>query len=413
MLSSIDKKILSILAHSLFGKDRQKLNTNENEIINLLDEARAQSIFPIVFSDIQDEAKEILHSAKYEEYSNAYFMSLISNVQNHEDHSEIHRLMTNANIPYCIIKGAASASYYPEPSLRSMGDIDFIVQDGYVEKACKVIESAGFTTDEKDFEGIHIAYHRKPCSIIELHRAVNGIPDGNIGELISKDIEAIYSTSEKLTENANCQIPDKYYHGIILLLHTISHLISEGVGLRHLCDWAVFVDSFDEEEFVKIFEAKLKSYGIWKFAQALTLVCIYHLNIRKQKWAIQAIESGELSARETDFLLSDIITGGNFGRKDMNRYREIKYISGGQNYIDNRGITCQVFKSLNRKVYDNYKVIDRHKYLLPAGWLIEGVKYIKLLLTGRRKSSGTYQMLKEASKRKEVYNGLQIFEESK
>ena len=50
----------------------------------------------------------------------------------------------------------------------------------------------------------------------------------------------------------------------------ISHMTSESIGLRHLCDWAVFVNSISNNEFVGLFSENLKSFGLWKFAQIMT-----------------------------------------------------------------------------------------------------------------------------------------------
>lgn len=407
MLSQFYVTLLQILSYALFGTEKPKLN--DIDIKALLDEARAQSVFSLVFLSVQDTASKYLTEKQFNYYNNLYMSDLVINVQNHENHTEIDKIMKDAEIPYCIIKGAASASYYPEPSLRAMGDVDFVVRESDIEKAMQAVESVGYTSDDTEFKGKHIAYTRKPFGILELHKSVNGIPDGKIGKKIEKDISNIYDTAVEISDNAHCLIPNEYYHGLIMLLHTISHLTGEGVGLRHLCDWAVFVNSFGVGEFKSLFEVKLKSYGIWRFAQMFTLTCTEYLGVKKQPWAEILYTDEDISKDDIEALLADILSGGNFGTKDMNRYREIKYISGGQNSVDHGGIISQMFKSLNRKVYSNYKLIDRYKILLPFGWVIEGAKYIKLLATGKRKSSNTKEMLKEADKRKKLYNKMELF----
>lgn len=95
----------------------------------------------------------------------------------------------------------------------------------------------------------------------------------------------------------------------------------------------------------------------------------------------------------------------------MNRYREIKYISNrGKHTVDNKNLVSQVFSTLNHKVCDDFAWIDRHKFLLPVGWVAEGGKYLGLLLTGQRKSKGTSAMLREASQRKDIYSRMALFE---
>ena len=67
-------------------------------------------------------------------------------------------------------------------------------------------------------------------------------------------------------------------------------------------------------------------------------------------------------------------------------------------------------RTLNQKVYDENHFIDKHRYLLPVGWAIEGGKYFGLLITGKRKSNGTSSMLKEAAIRKDIYSRMELFD---
>ena len=105
--------------------------------------------------------------------------------------------MTTNKMPYVAIKGLASAKYYPEPNLRSMGDVDFLVAKENVSQAGKLLESIGFAVNHgEEDDGIHIAYPRPPMSIWELHHSVNGIPNNEIGELIRAEMDKTIPTAE-------------------------------------------------------------------------------------------------------------------------------------------------------------------------------------------------------------------------
>jgi hypothetical protein len=177
--------------------------------------------------------------------------------------------------------------------------------------------------------------------------------------------------------------------------------------LRHLCDWAVFVNSFTDDEFAVMFAEKLRSFGLWKYAQIMTSVCEEYLGIKRNRWAVNP----QIDANLMSGVIEDILSGGNFGKKDLNRYREIKYISNrGERTVDHKNVVAQVARTLNQKVYSDYRFIDKHHILLPAGWIAEGVKYTGLLISGKRKSKGTSAMLKEAAKRKDIYSKMDLFE---
>ena len=423
----INRVLLKVVSGCLFGKgnyDVSQININR-----LLSEAKAQAVFPLVFtvvhkrikivdnsfstqSNEEDDATDGLTVDQYQQYNDLYLQISVANYQNFSEHGELHELMIANHISYVAMKGLASAMYYPETSLRSMGDVDFLVYPKDLEDAGQLLESAGFAIDhgEKE-ESKHIAYHRPPMSIWKMHRNVNGVPGGKVGERIQAEINKTIDTAiEVNVDGIVCRVPDKFHHGLIMLLHTASHLTSEGVGLRHLCDWVVFASSMRDDEFRELFEVKLKDFGLWRFAQALTLLGITYLSAPERSWAAEAIENNSLTSEQLERLMEDILASGNFGKKDANRYREIKYISDrGKHIVSSDSIIRQGFKTMNSKVYADYRMIERHRILLPFGYIAEGVRYIGLLLTGKRKSSGTREMLKEAAERKSLYASLELF----
>ena len=409
-MNDVQSLLLQVISAALFGKKAP--NVAADRLIPLVDESKAQAVYPLAFSVLDSQLQEKLTAEQYNECSEEFFRYAIAGTQNFAEHGELHELMIANNMPYVAMKGLASAMYYPDPSLRSMGDVDFLVEKENVSLAGKLLESIDFAIDHgEEDESKHIAYHRPPMSIWELHRTVNGIPNNEIGETIRTEIDRMIDNSE-LTEvdGSICRLPDKFHHGLIMLLHTASHLTSEGVGLRHLCDWVVFASALSDAEFREIFEKKLKSFGLWHFAQALTLLGIRYLGAPNRVWTLEAVESHKLDASTLEGLMNDILSGGNFGTKDMNRYREIKYISDRrEGTIGKSGILRQGFNTMNAKVRRDYKTLGKHKALLPVGYIVESGKYIGMLITGKRKSSGTKQMLKEAAERKRIYSSLNLF----
>ncbi len=404
-MNDVQKLLLKIMGAVLFGGEAPEIEAQNIE--PLLKESKAQTVFPLVFSAIENQVENAMCSEQYAEYSQLFFTSITAGVCNFAEHGELHKLMTDNDISYVTIKGISSAMYYDSPSLRSAGDVDILVYERDFERTGQLLESIGFVKENDDDGDIHTAYRRPPISIWELHKKVNGIPKNDIGEIISKEIDEV--VGKAVLENidgTSCMVPCKFHHGLIMLLHLVSHLTSEGVGLRHLCDWVVFVSSMNDKEFTTIFESKLKEYGLWKFAQILTLLGVRYLNAPMRNW-IDISQSDDV----LEALMEDILNGGNFGFKDMNRYREIKYISDREDgTVKHDGIISQGFKTLNRKVYDRFQVVDKYRVLLPIGWVLEILKYFGLLISGKRKSTDTKSMLKEAKKRKKIYSSLELFD---
>lgn len=301
------------------------------------------------------------------------------NIRSLAEHRELHELLSAADIPYVILKGWASARYYPEPLCRSAGDVDFLLRESDFPAAEELLQTAGFRASS-DRGGNHIGFHRPPRSHWEMHRRVNG------------SVEVTERYFATLPEEAQfmdgLRVPSDFHHCLILLCHTASHLTKEGIGLRQLCDWAVFVNRVDASQW----EAELKDCGLWMLAKTLSLLSVRYLHLPRREWF--GTEDGiELSA-----FMEDIFTAGNFGKKDRDRYRQIKYVAGEEHQIDKANAIRQGWNSLSRKA----KAQGKSRGAVLAD-------YVGMLLRGERKID-TPKTLSAAAQRRSIYRELRLFE---
>jgi hypothetical protein len=318
-----------------------------------------------------------------------------------KNHSYLHSLMTQNKIPYCVIKGAASAHYYSEPLCRMMGDVDFYVHPDHIERAMKIFLSEGFQRHDENH-----AYHivlKKGSMHFEMHFDPISAPYGDVGRVYREYWNDLISDSQMICdEPAKYRGPSAFHHGLITLAHLQHHLVAEGIGLRHLCDWAVFANSFTEDEFVEIFEKKLKAVGLWRFACLISLAASEYMGMPYKSWM------GNDLSTATD-LMNDILSGGNFGRKDKQRRYEALFISdrGKNGFKTNR--ILQVMKSLNRIVRDRWKIVEKIPLIYPVGWVYFSLRYVIRLILGVRKLdiADTY---KQSGERKELYKRVKLFE---
>lgn len=386
MLQNDYDTMLELVSVALFDHQSDAITGFGNDA--LADELLANAVLPIALSGAR-AVGAVEFCNKWNRRSNAI---VGVNMAVSYEHTELHELLTANNIPYVILKGAASASYYPTPILRTMGDVDFLVKECDLKRTGELLESIGFQP-EKDTGSIHIGYHREN-STWEMHRSVNGMPSGKMGAVVQACLLDTIDTAVEYDEgNGVIRIPDSFHHGLILLLHTASHLTSEGVGLRHLCDWAVFVNHFSDEQFAGIFENKLKACGLWRFAQLLTLVCMKYLHVPAKVWA------GEAGDELLERMICDILSGGNFGKKDEDRYRQIKYISNrGEHTVDEKPAVCQLWNTISRKAKAENKT-----------WLGVVADYAKMVMQGKRKMD-RIETIQRAGERKSLYAEFHLFD---
>lgn len=365
------------------------MNPNQEALVKIVSGTLFQTnqAQPITVTEsIQQETfNQTVYLLLLQAASPQFYKQHASNIRVQCDHAYVHELLTAHHIPYVMLKGMVSASYYPDPKRRSLGDVDFLIQEEYVGRVSQLLQEDEFTAAD-DHGGIHIAFHREPSSTFELHWAINGCTDKVQGYL-SDILEQAY-------ESNGIMQPSHFHHCLILLTHTASHLTSEGVGLRHLCDWAVFINQID----VSQWEKELKDCGLWTFAKVLSQVCVKYLRCEVKCGGEDRPWFGTINDALCEQLMDDILNGGNFGQKDSDRTRQIKYISNrGERTVDGKPSLLQVFHTIKKKAADEKKSI--------LGVVFD---YAGMVLTGKRKID-TVSTIKAANQRKQLYSELKLY----
>ncbi len=229
-MTTTQKQLLSLLSHVLFNSPANVTLTLEIEA-----EAKLQAVSTLISTD---------------------YRTLGSSIRVFNAHAELTRIFSG--IPFTTFKGFASAYYYPIPAKRPMGDVDFIVKPDCYRETIERLEDAEW----KKSDTVHDRHEsfKKDRITLELHTEIKGIPNGADGIITTSAtaegrvrgyLSDLISTARTIdTQQGPIIVPDDFHHGLIMLLHVAGHMINDGgVGLRHLCDWAVFVDRVDVDRF--------------------------------------------------------------------------------------------------------------------------------------------------------------------
>ena len=392
MILNFYETLLNCVSYSIF-----KSTTLNRELLNsaeFFSEAKKQTVFPLVYNVLSGEYD-------LSAYQSQYYSIISNNVKVFEEHKRLHKLLVENNVSYVFLKGCASARYYPDPLLRTMGDVDLLISPEDTEKVDRLLLAAGYEKyADADNDDTHIGYKSKNGVICELHRQINGIPKNETGKKISNLFSNIFEKPTLVNGEYLC--PSDFHHGLIMLLHTATHLTHEGIGLRHLCDWAVFIEKFSDQEFCDMYKKSLEEIGLWKFACILSACSIKYLGCSPKE------SVSNIDEKLIDNIVEDIFSGGNFGRKDYSRYQQIKYISNSQNReISNSHPLSQLFSNLISKARHT-KLIRKYPLMLPFGCVWIAFEYLLLVITGKRKLDSK-KTIENANERKNIYSEFELF----
>lgn len=337
---------------------------------------------------------------------------MLRNVRIHAGHTLVHELLTQNGISYTVLKGAASAFYYPDPLTRAMGDVDFIVDGKDVPQVAALFCEQGYNVEKyiEDSGKYHLAICKGKLHM-ELHYRLPGIPEGAVGDVIRgylSDLEA--SATLVKGKLATCRHPSAFHHGLIMLMHFQRHLVYEGIGLRHLCDWAVFVRCHSPEEFQALFRDRLSAIGMWRFARLLSLAASLYIGLPEQSWMREEPDDESIAHA----LMQDIVGGGNFGRKNRQRAYEAKFLSQNDGTSRKHNRIAEAVRSVNRNSRERWPIMRRVPLLLPWGWIHAVVRY--LLNNKKRRKAGREidlgQAYKSSETRQKLYETLRMYEPS-
>lgn len=316
--------------------------------------------------------------------------------------AELTGWLEEAGLPYSILKGAAAAAYYPRAEQRRYGDVDFLIAPADQPAVEALLTEKGYRRWNLAHD-CHVLFERDDVDL-EMHFAVPGIPAGQAGEAVRaylQDTLARYTVCEQ--EGVPFRAPAPEDHGLILLLHMQHHLLSEGLGLRHVCDWSCFVArTLDAPFWQERLLPLLHRIGLFTFAAVMSRLCALYLCAPCPPWAADVSE--DICAA----LLADILTGGNFGRKNKQRAHSGVLISQHGKQGTRHGMLYNLCATMHRAVCVQHPVVARWPILYPFLYIYRTVRFAWLRLTGRRDS--LLGRVDYARERKAIYDTLHVFE---
>lgn len=320
------------------------------------------SLRPILYYMLLDEAEMLkerwpdLAGKMHDQYiASAYHC-----VQQEASAEEMSDRFCREGILLVFFKGILLRSFYPEPQLRTMGDIDCLVAGEDRRKAHKMMLEMGYTCDSD--KGDVWVYSRGRVSV-EMHTRIAQNPFQN-----GFDYKTFFSDAMEHTEQAGKYIVlEKEYHFCFLIYHIAKHLYSTGAGIRMFLDIAVFLKHYGNE-----FDWSQAAELLQKTRLARTAGAVFQLCAR---WFGTEIPwKDKVDEDVLDQLEEYITAGGTFGF-ETHDVGDI-YLRRGYGKDEKEGKARMRFRLLRQYFFpsaDNMiqimPAVEKWKWLLPAAWV--------------------------------------------
>lgn len=375
MITQYDQVLFKLIQQTLWKTEYEI--PGDVDLSRVVDEAEAQAISGLVqIPSFDNTAFEIEQTVRFTQYMVAQ--------------EDLVDLLTAAHIPFIIIKGSASAVYYPEPFRRTMGDIDLVVPTNLFSDAVKLLATDGYQkvgVFDRTKREMHFCKDRMNY---ELHYRFSD-SDLDVERFIIDGFKQI--ETRRIDDYAFPMLPP-LANGIVLLAHMRHHL-QTGLGLRQVIDWMMYCDKVLNDAFWdECFESSAEEIGLKKLAVTTTFLCQKYLGLRNTiTWCKDADE--ELC----DVLMDSLMSSGNFGTK-----------RGSGRSIENATANLKragFFRYLQKAGEHNWKAYHNHPSLKPFCWAYQVFRYMRQGANAKRGGKVTDD-LKRGKQRHELLKQLGI-----
>lgn len=267
------------------------------------------------------------------------------------------KVFQERSIDLLLTKGYVVRDYYPEPRLRTFGDIDFLVQTSDRDKVHKIMKEMGYTV-KTDWEPVYS--YKRDSEYYEVHT-----------ELMDLDFQETQNTVEyfknaweyaKQIDN-NIYVLKPEYHLLYLTAHLAKHIITGGAGMRMYMDIALFIKNNPEVFDWTFVEEQVKTLKLNKYTD-------YLFSAVENWFDIKCPPHNQCGDEILEHMLRITVMGGTFGKDHADpgvmKLKAMSRISGKDSKLSALiNMVLPPASSLKKR----YTYLEDKPWLLPAAWV--------------------------------------------
>ena len=264
------------------------------------------------------------------EFTQSYEYGIVSN------------LFVKNQVRFLPLKGILLKDLYPQRDMRSMSDIDILVDLENAGKAGAILKRLGYIPNIEEDED-HDGYLKKPHTYFEIHRS-----------LFTHGGENSYILFENAWEHATEVSPyiwhyDKTWFFIYLFAHFEKHYNFSGIGIRAVMDIWVYLNKYGNElDFDYIYSQLEKSGSAQLCRDIIGLTKVW---FDGETW-------NDKYKQMTNYILDCGVYGNNIVKSYNTRQKQGKF----------RHLIFRIFPSV-KTLEPNYPILKKVPFLLPFIWI--------------------------------------------
>lgn len=342
------KLLIAALGWAVSGTtEKLSLSVDWEELLRL---AKGHMLLPLLYDGLQKAGVwEQVPQNVAKTLEKACIQAVYQDAQMEYCRQKLEAKLKEEKIPYVFLKGAVLKYDYPDPSLRTMCDMDVLVRTENYPQIDRIAQDLRGEAGHSD--GNHRNYHFPSGVEVEFHPNLIH-QDTPVGTDINPGWQYTEQTPDgiRMTEE-----------GIYLntLCHLANHFVLGGVGVRFVLD--VWVNRHLRKEPIdrEKVENELSAFGLLDFAKN-----------------IEALAECWFGAGESSPLLEElgeyILTSGSHGRTDRAVLNSVTLSKGGSRAS---ALWGKIFHS-RAEMEDRFPWCKGKPLLLPIAWCVRAFRAV-------------------------------------
>lgn len=289
----------------------------------------------------------------FNKWKTYYYSCIKRDIEQEEVLQEVLTALHSQGVKTLQVQGTVVKKLYPSSDLRTMTDIDLIVEKDNLQKASNILQGLGFALEEENSEewsgtnqlGILLELHTDFFYSVRTFQ--NGIRCASALNNAFK-----YATDKT---SLNCYVDNTTLY-LFNLLHCLKHYLSGGAGIRRILDLYILSEKFKNSLNKEYIGEVLENSKLKKAAERLTLLAY--------NWFGDKVAEVDISKTEEIVFISK-----NHGDRSVLVKRKLarKKVQG-KKFIKLRYIFSRIFIS-KQMCYAYYPFCKKHKYPTFLCWI--------------------------------------------
>lgn len=292
--------------------------------------------------------------------------------------NELIRHAEKEGTPLLFLKGTVFRDLYPLPALRSMGDIDCLVQESDRLTIDQILrQKMGF---DRFIDNHAVWTYYKGPVFVEVHTHM-------FYEYLANDVDyrrffdqiwqRCHSAPVYGHHSDLLYVPDEEYHFLYLMAHTAKHLTNKGSGFRPYLDMALFAKRYKDRTGWQRIEQQLEKLQLLDFTRICFSLCEHWFDVKMPLKSACLNEAFYKKAtaktfRDGVFGLENEENEAAYSAKEMKRSR-LPYPLTAL-----RLTWKKLFPPYeDMQLVPWYSFVDRKPWLMPAAWIYRWLYCLK------------------------------------